>query len=128
MIRVVFSDMPPSTNSLRTHFVDGTGKMRSAKTKRYADWRKTACWEIAAKRPGKIEGAYSLSIAVQRDWRSKRARDVDNVIKPISDALVAAGVITDDSLAESVSAKWADDLGGVAVVALVQSAEVGMAA
>lgn len=128
MIRVVFSDMPPSTNGLRMHFVDGAGKMRSAKTKRYADWRKAAGWEIAAARPGKIKGPYSLSIAVQRDWRTKRARDIDNIIKPISDALVAAGVITDDSLAESVSAKWVDDLDGAAVVALVQPAEIGMAA
>ncbi|XAI96569.1 Holliday junction resolvase RusA-like protein [Microcystis phage Mae-JY35] len=128
MIRVTFSDMPPSTNGLRMHFVDGAGKMRSAKTKRYAQWREAAGWEIAAARPGKVDGPYSLSIAVQRDWRSKRARDIDNIIKPISDALVAAGVIRDDSLAESVSAKWADDLNGLAVVALVQPAEVGLAA
>lgn len=123
MIRVVLSDMPPSTNNLRSHFVDGAGKMRSAKTKRYADWRQAAAWEIAAARPGKIDGPYSLSLAVQRDWRSKRARDIDNVIKPVSDALVAAGVIKDDCLAQKVSAEWADNLDGAAVVALIH--EVG---
>jgi Holliday junction resolvase RusA-like endonuclease len=122
MVRVVLSDMPPSTNNLRAHFVDGAGKLRSAKTKRYAEWKKAAAWEIAAGRPGKIDGPYSLSLAVQRDWRSKRARDIDNIIKPVSDALVAAGVIKDDSLAERVEAHWADNLDGAAVVAIVQEA------
>lgn len=128
MIRVTISDMPPSTNGLRSHFVDGAGKLRSAKTKRYAEWRKAVAWEIAAARPGKIDGPYTLSLAVQRNWRSKRARDIDNIIKPVSDALVAAGIITDDSLAERVSAQWADDLNGLAVVAIVQEAAPGIAA
>ena len=127
-VRVVFSDMPPSTNGLRSHFVDREGKLRSAKTKRYSDWRKAAIWEIAAARPGKVEGPYRLSIAVQRDWRSKRARDIDNIIKPVRDALVKAGVVRDDSLAEEVSAKWADDLGGAAVVVLICAAEGELAA
>lgn len=128
MIRIAISEMPPSTNGLRNHFVDADGKVRSTKTKRYAEWREAVAWEIAAARPGKIDGPYSLSLAVQRDWRSKRARDIDNLIKPISDALVAAGIISDDSLAERVSAQWADDLGGAAVVAIVQPAEEALAA
>jgi len=37
-------------------------------------------------------------------------------------------VVTDDSLAEEVSAKWADDLGGPAVVVLICAAEREMAA
>src|SRR5690606_4211789 len=98
------------------------GKVMSAKSTTYALWRSAALWEIAAQRTGKVAGPYSLSIAVQRNWRSKRARDIDNIIKPVSDALVKAGIVTDDSLAESVSAKWADDLGGPAVAILVQEA------
>lgn len=128
MIRIAISEMPPSTNSLRAHFVDAAGKVRSAKTKRYASWREATAWEIGALRPGKIEGPYSLSLAVQRDWRSKRARDIDNIIKPVSDVLVAAGIITDDSLAERVSAQWADDLGDAAIVAIIQPAEEALAA
>lgn len=128
MITVRLSDMPPSTNGLRMHFVDAGGKLRSSKTKRYAAWREAAVWEIAAARPGKIIGPYRLSIAAQRDWRSKRARDIDNIIKPVSDALVAAGVVYDDSLAEEVSAKWADDLGGHAVVVVIQEHVEEMAA
>lgn len=127
MIRVAITEMPPSANAMRAHFIEG-GKVHSVKSKPYAAWKKAAAWEIASARPGCIDGPYRLSIAVQRDWKSKRARDIDNIIKPVGDALVAAGVVKDDSLCESVSAKWADDLGGPAVVALICEAEAEMAA
>jgi len=127
MVRLTISTMPPSANGLRKTFVRN-GKPISVKSDEYAAWREAALWEIAAQKPGKVAGPYSLSIAAQRHWRSKRARDIDNIIKPISDALVKAGIVADDSLAESVSAKWADDLGGKAVVVIIQEAVVGMAA
>jgi Holliday junction resolvase RusA-like endonuclease len=126
-IRVELSDMPPSANKMRQHFIVA-GKVQSTKSKAYAAWKKSTAWEIAGKRPGKIDGPYRLAIAAQRDWRSKRARDIDNIIKPVSDVLVAAGVVSDDSLAESVSAKWADDLGGPAVVVIIQEHVQEMAA
>jgi len=127
MIRVEISEMPPSANAMRSHFIAG-GKVQSVKSKTYAAWKKATAWEIAAARPGKITGPYRLYIAVQRDWRSKRARDIDNTIKPVSDALVAAGIVSDDSLAEEVSAKWADYLNGPAVVVLICEAEEQLAA
>lgn len=127
MIRIAISEMPPSANGMRAHFI-ADGKVRSVKSKTYAAWKKAAAWEIAAARPGKITGPYRLYIAVQRDWRSKRAADIDNKIKPVSDALVAAGIVADDSLAEEVNAKWADNLGGPAVVALICPAEEALAA
>lgn len=122
-IRIPITDMPPSANAMRSHFVDD-GKVKSTKSKAYAAWKKAASWEIAAARAGKIDGPYRLYIAVQREWRTKRARDIDNIIKPVSDALVAAGVIKDDHLAEKVSAEWGDDLGGPAVVVTLEVAEV----
>lgn len=127
MIRIEISEMPPSANGMRSHFI-ADGKVRSVKSAAYASWKKSAAWEIAAARPGKITGPYRLYIAVQRDWRSKRAKDIDNLIKPTSDALVAAGIVTDDSLAEEVRAKWADNLGGPAVVVLICAAEEQLAA
>jgi Holliday junction resolvase RusA-like endonuclease len=127
MIRVNFSEMPPSANAMRSHFIAG-GKVQSVKSRAYAAWKKAAAWEIAAFRQGKVTGPYRLYIAVQRDWRSKRARDIDNIIKPVSDALVAAGIVTDDSLAEEVNAKWADNLDGPAVVAIICAAEEQLAA
>lgn len=127
MIRIEISDMPPSANAMRSHFI-ADGKVKSVKSKAYADWKKAAAWEIAAARPGRINGPYRLYIAAQRDWRTKRARDIDNIIKPTSDALVAAGIVSDDSLAEEVSAKWADNLNGPAVVVLICEAEESLAA
>lgn len=127
MVRLTITDMPPSANGLRKTFVRN-GKPVSVKTDVYAAWREAALWEIASQKPGKVSGPYSLSIAVQRNWRTKRARDIDNMIKPVSDALVKAGIVQDDSLAESVSARWADDLGGKAVVVIIQEAVEGLAA
>lgn len=121
VIRITLQEMPPSANGMRSHFIKD-GKVVSVKSKEYARWKKEATWLIAAQRPGKIEGPYRLSIEVQRNWRTKRARDIDNLIKPISDALVSAGVIQDDSLAERVSAEWADDLEGAAVFAVLEVA------
>jgi crossover junction endodeoxyribonuclease RusA len=126
-VRIELADMPPSANSLRKSFVRN-GKVMSAKTDAYSAWREAAVWEIASQRAGRIVGPYSLSIAAQRNWRTKRARDIDNVIKPVSDALVKAGVVKDDSLAERITAQWSDDLGGPAVVVIVQEAIAEMAA
>lgn len=127
LVRVTLTEMPPSANGLRKTFVRN-GKPVSVKSDEYTAWRQAALWEIAAQKPGAIAGPYSLSIAAQRHWRSKRARDIDNIIKPLSDALVKAGIVTDDSLAECVSARWADDLNGKAVVIIIQEAAEGMAA
>lgn len=125
--RITLSAMPPSANGLRKSFVKD-GKVFSVKSSEYASWRAAAVDEIAKQLAGRVMGPYRLSIAAQRHWRSKRARDIDNIIKPISDALVKAGVVQDDSLAESVTAKWADDLGGDAVVLIVQEANEELAA
>lgn len=126
-IKLSITDMPPSANGLRKSFIQD-GKVVSTKSKEYTAWLKAAMWEVAAQRPGKIEGPYTLAIAVQRNWRSKRAADIDNKIKPTSDLLVKAGVVEDDSLAESVSARWDDDLNGKAVVIIIQQANEAMAA
>lgn len=125
-VRITITDMPPSTNGLRKSFIKG-GKVISVKSDQYTAWRDAALWEIAAQRPGKIAGPFTLSIAAQRHWRSRRARDIDNIIKPLSDALVKAGVVEDDSLAESVSARWDDDLAGKAVVIIIQEANEALA-
>lgn len=114
MIRIELRDLPPSTNGLRTTFIKD-GKVMSAKSKGYAAWRKAAVWEIAAQRAGKVDGPYRLNVSAQRNWKSKRARDIDNLLKPISDALVKAGTVSDDSLAESVYAEWSDEVEGVRV-------------
>lgn len=111
-IAITLQDIPPSANNLHMHFVKN-GKVRRAKTKKYAAWRDKAMWELRSQTAVKIKGPYKLEISVPRDWRSKRARDIDNMIKPVSDALVKSGIVKDDSLAESVFAQWEDGLTGI---------------
>lgn len=126
-VRITITDMPPSTNGLRKSFVRD-GKVVSAKSKEYAAWLNAAMWEVAAQKPGRVDGPYSISIAAQRHWRSKRARDLDNLLKPLSDLMVKSSIVEDDSLAESVSARWDDDLAGKAVVIIIQEANEVLAA
>ncbi|SMF65708.1 Holliday junction resolvase RusA (prophage-encoded endonuclease) [Xaviernesmea oryzae] len=113
--RLTLTAMPPSANGLRKSFIK-EGKVFSVKSDEYSGWRKAAVSEIQSQGAGRIVGPYFLFVTAQRHWRSKRARDIDNILKPISDALVKAGIVEDDCLAEWVSARWADDLGGHAVV------------
>ena len=116
-IHITIASVPPSANRMRKHFLDkNTGKVRSVKDDAYKTWKQNAAWELRSQTKEKIIGPYSLHIHVQRDWGSKRARDIDNTIKPVSDALVASGIVEDDSLCEAVSAKWSDEVTGVLVI------------
>lgn len=98
MIRLTIP-FPPTANNL---FANGSkGRFRTAV---YNGWIKNAGWAINAQRPGMIEGAYHLKITAERP--DYRARDIDNLIKPLGDLLKKQGVITDDSKAASVFAEW----------------------
>jgi crossover junction endodeoxyribonuclease RusA len=45
----------------------------------------------------------------------KRKRDIDNLLKPVLDALQMSGVIQDDHYAQSVFAQWVPELVGIRV-------------
>lgn len=75
------------------------------RTDEYVAWLLEARISLAQQKPGGICKPYSLSITAARP--DKRRRDIDNLIKPISDALVHANIIPDDSLCQKVSAQWA---------------------
>lgn len=53
-----------------------------------------------------ISGPYKLAIQYARP--DKRRRDIDNVIKPISDLMVQIGAVSDDCQMREVSACWVD--------------------
>lgn len=92
---------PPTTNNLYRN----AGKKR-VKSEGYKAWLTEAGWTVKVQRPVAILGRYRLAlIAFAPD---RRARDVDNLLKPVSDLLKACGVIEEDSLAKSVSAEWSD--------------------
>lgn len=90
---------PPSANRIWRNV---GGKV--LKSGPYRAWLSAVQGEVLAARCGRIAGAYRLEVRANRPDR--RARDIDNLLKPVSDALMAAGVISDDSAALSVFAEW----------------------
>ena len=99
---------PPSANRLWRR-----SGSRIHKSSAYAGWLKSAGWEAMAQRPGGIKGPYALSIQARRP--DSRKRDIDNLIKPISDLLATVGVIEDDCDCDLVTARWVTTGEGVRV-------------
>jgi Holliday junction resolvase RusA-like endonuclease len=98
--------LPPSSNRIWRR----SGRTIH-KSPAYVRWLRDAGWAVKAQRPGTIRGPYRLMVAAARSSRV----DLDNTIKPISDLLQGIGVIEDDKLAESVSARWDSQVEGVTV-------------
>lgn len=94
---------PPSVNGLYKN----AGKKR-IKTEGYKAWLTAAGWELKLQRPEPVRGRYRLALTLTPPDR--RARDVDNTVKAVSDLLKSMGVIEEDSLAKSVFAEWSDEL------------------
>lgn len=61
----------------------------------------------------RLKGPYKLSITAARP--DNRRRDLDNLLKPISDLLKSIGAIEDDYLCEMLSARWVTSGDGVAI-------------
>lgn len=98
---IVSMDYPPSANRIWRY----TGG-RALKSAEYRSWIEAMVWAVRMQREPCISGSYALHVSVVRP--DKRRRDIDNLLKPISDVLVAAGVVEDDSLAQSITIEWAD--------------------
>lgn len=90
---------PPSVNALTFN-----AKRGRAKTERYNKWLNAAGWELKRQKPGKVKGDYALWLYCERPDRRKR--DIDNLVKPVSDLLVSHGVVEDDSNAAEVHLYW----------------------
>ena len=109
---------PPSANRL-WRAVRG----RQIKSAEYRSWLLEAQAAITLARVvGSMPGGYHLAILATRPDR--RARDIDNLIKPISDAIAAAGLVLNDSAAESVFAIWkpSEPLKGGAITVTLRDA------
>src|SRR5689334_11512958 len=99
---------PPSANRLWRRA--RVGMIKSAS---YVAWLLEAGAEARRQRAGKIKGAYKLTITAARP--DNRKRDLDNIIKPVSDLLKSIGAIEDDHLCEMLTARWVTSGDGVAV-------------
>lgn len=91
---------PPSTNRL-WRAVNG----RNIKSDEYRKWLTEAGWHVNLQRPVKITGAYTMRLEAQRP--DLRRRDLGNLEKPVSDLLVACGVVSDDCDAQRITLEWA---------------------
>lgn len=87
--------MPPSANNLFRSMVGKTGGVFRVKTTEYKRWIKSAELELM-----RLRGPESMPARLRLTARGKinRARDLDNMIKPIQDALVEYEVIPGDNL------------------------------
>lgn len=83
---------------------------RRFKSARYARWQSQASVLIRAARIPPLVGPVTIAITVTPP--DLRRRDIDNLIKPILDALVNAAVLRNDD-ARSVRAVWAGWSGDV---------------
>jgi Holliday junction resolvase RusA-like endonuclease len=90
--------LAPSVNALWR--ISGS---RMYRTKQYKDWAEEAGWMIRQQTKESIEGPYALHI---RALKTKKRRDLDNILKATSDLLVEMRVVEDDSLCLALAAEW----------------------
>lgn len=107
---VVVLHLPHPTSTNRLYRKTSTGVHRSPA---YATWFRAAGNELNAQHPGKVSGPYELRISLGRPDR--RRRDLDNIVKAISDLLVSHGVVSDDSEAIKITLEWSDAIFGAHV-------------
>ena len=76
------------------------------RSEQYSTWIDASYLIISAQMRGKepIEGRFDLVIRAKKP--DKRKRDLDNILKALSDILVKCGVIEDDHLCESIHICW----------------------
>ena len=94
--------VPPSVNALHAH--GGRGGPRRSPA--YAEWIRSAGWRLVQQRPGRVEGAYAIVLAMPR---AATKADLGNLEKAVSDLLQSHGVITNDRRAEDIRLTWQDD-------------------
>jgi Holliday junction resolvase RusA-like endonuclease len=108
---VIALPLGPSSNNM---FVNrGHGRFRSAE---YVAWVKEAGWTLAAQKPPKVFGRVSLTIDVAEP-KTKRAMDLANREKAVTDLLVAHRIIQGDDqrYVRELHMRWRADISGVIV-------------
>ncbi len=90
---------PPSLWKL----YNGFGRKRH-KSDEYKGWLGEALVEIVRAKQTPIAGKFSISILVGRP--DERQRDLDNIVKPVLDALQNHKLVISDHLAESITIAW----------------------
>jgi len=84
--------MPPSIN----HYYRSIGRGRVVVSRAGRDYRKVVCALVLAARVQPL-GKSLLAVSLKLYVPDRRRRDLDNVLKPVLDALQYAGVYVDDN-------------------------------
>lgn len=94
--------LPPSANRLWRKGRDGQIYIDS----KYAAWKKSAAWELAAAYKGAVRPiqTYSLILHLPEKMRG----DIDNRVKAVNDLMKAAGLIVDDRFCRDLTIFRAD--------------------
>lgn len=102
-VKIVLSlPLPPSANRLWR-----TGRGKIYRSDIYNSWLGEVVWIIVRQSQSKrVTGSYKLTILATPP--DKRKRDLDNLLKAASDALVKSGIIDGDHLCRWIEAKWVD--------------------
>lgn len=87
-------DLPPSANNL---FINVPGRGR-AKTPQYRKWLRDAALTLS---PVELLPP-KTPVFVRMNVHLGRNRDLDNIVKPVIDALAGAGVIPDDRYVDEI--------------------------
>jgi crossover junction endodeoxyribonuclease RusA len=116
---------PISTNNLFVN-VPGRGRIMS---KDYREWKKTAAQMLHVQKP-LPRFALPVSVTLYVGEKGVGQMDADNAAKACLDALVAAGVIHDDSKkwVRRVACVWVPDLRGTVAKLRVAEMDVSAAA
>jgi crossover junction endodeoxyribonuclease RusA len=108
---------PPTANNLFRDAVGKNGRRFRVRSSGYLAWLQSASDRISmAGKEARVAGPYTMTVHAGKPDR--RRRDVENLLKPISDALVNGGIVEDDSLCQRVSAEWMPGVTGVRVLVL----------
>jgi crossover junction endodeoxyribonuclease RusA len=102
-ITLTSDTLPTSANRLWT-----IAGRKMIPTREYAMWKSATglLWKSQA-HGLVIDGPYALRMYARKP--DKRRRDVDNLLKAASDTIVYAGLVSDDSHCERVSAEWTSE-------------------
>ena len=93
-------DLPPSVNNLYR-----LGKGNVYRSPKYVNWRNATLWSVSLQAQfRKISTEYKLTIRVVKP--DKRKRDLDNILKALSDILESAGVIENDHFCQHIDLAW----------------------
>lgn len=111
--------VPPSVNQLFRN-VPGRGRV---KTRVYDDWRGHAATSIRLQSVPHIDGPVIALFGVERQ---SSVADIDNRIKAMLDAIVAARIIRDDNQVTAFAAAWLPPANGLAHVQIFPADRLGI--